>query len=374
MIFNLKTKTVFLIVSEPSADEETVDESSSPPAMTKATITTQVKYDRLWHQEMPHRISGYDISPSLSSSSNEDSTPIKTIQFTIVQTASTSSSSSSHLNDLIPNKQSSQPKHTSSENSALNRRICNDLRLSANKSFSEKVRPARPYFPPRRVDGCSVHDKQNSFENRLQTSNRLSEKRQSDPHIRYAFYNRGFEVATLTKHRKYSLSHCEIRRKAMPDIDEYDSIENDADSSDECSRQNLQYYSGSSGRDITLLPKLKIRICDEMGARIKHSFDESSFSDENFNIDADADDVACTYSSIPQCTIRNDPIENQPKCAHIKSNNDRIDDGNSSHSANDNVDKKQNPNIAGEIDNEIPICKKCGHRLIIRKQFTNAFV
>lgn len=296
---------------------------------------------------MPHQYCGYDISPSLSTSSNEDSTPISTLQFAIVQTNT--------LNDLLPSKQSHPVTVTT--NSALNRRICNDLRLCANKSFSEKVRPARPYLPPRRVDG-STYDNRNSFENRLQP-NRLSEKRQSDPQIRYAFYNKGFEVATSTKHRKYSLSHYEVRRKAMPDIDEYGSMENDEEheeSSDEWqgSRQNLQYYSGSSGRDITLLPKLKIRICDEMGARIKHSFDESSFSDENFNIDD---------SSTPQSTIKNDSIEKSTICEHKKSNESQ-------------PKPKKIPTKIESIHNvnDIPICKKCGHRLTIQKQFTNAFV
>lgn len=293
---------------------------------------------------------GYDISPSLSTSSNEDSTPISTLQFAIVQ----------NKNNLLSNKQqSSSSSHATAapatiESSALNRRICNDLRLCANKSFSQNIRPARPYLPPRRIDG-STYDNQNSFENRLQP-NRLSEKRQSDPQIRYAFYNKGFEVATSTKHRKYSLSHYEVRRKAMPDIDEYGSMEND-ESSDEWqgSRQNLQYYSGSSGRDITLLPKLKIRICDEMGARIKHSFDESSFSDDNFNID----DSTASHS-----TITNDnSIDKFTACEHIKTST--VPESKPKTSAK----SESIPN-----DNNMKICKKCGHRLAVQKQFTNAFV
>lgn len=238
----------------------------------------------------------------------------------------------------------------------MNRKICNDLRLSANKSFSQNVPPARPYLPTSLVDG-STYDNRNSFEQRLHIT-RFSEKRQSDPQIRYAFYNKGFEVATSTKHRKYSLSHYEVRRKAMPDINEYGSMENDEneESSDEWqgSRQSLQSYSGSSGRDITLLPKLKIRICDEMGARIKHSIDESSFSDENFNM----------HDSIPtESVVTNDSME-QPNCEHKPP---QVNDA--------GIDSTASKHVIESIDNDkdIPICKKCGHKLKLQKQFTNAF-
>lgn len=321
-----------MAVSEASAEEDTVEES--PPS-------TKVKYNRLCHQEMPQQMCGYDISPSLSTSSNEDSTPISTFQFALVQKTASK--------DLFI---STQLPESSNTNFALNRRICNDLRLSANKSFSQNVRPARPYLPPRRVDN-STFDSQNSFEKRI-TTNRLSEKRQSDPQIRYAFYNKGFEVATSTKHRKYSLSHYEIRRKAMPDIDESGSMENDEneDSSDEwAGSRHAQYYSGSSGRDITLLPKLKIRICDEMGAQIKHSFDESSFSDENFILND---------SSTVQNPISTVPIDKTPNCAH-KSNN------------NVSVPTSERPTKIKSVDNDASICKKCGHKFKLTKQFTNAF-
>lgn len=241
----------------------------------------------------------------------------------------------------------------------MNRRICNDLRLCANKSLSQNVRPARPYLPPRRIDGSTYDNHRNSFEQRI-TTNRLSEKRQSDPQIRYAFYNKGFEVATSTKHRKYSLSHYEVRRKAMPDIDESASMENDEDeeSSDEWqgSQQNLQYYSGSSGRDITLLPKLKIRICDEMGARIAHSFDESSFSDEHFDIDESSTASQSTTSTV------NESIERSKICEH-KSNKQPI------AKVQTKIETPHN-----DKENDIPICKKCGHRITLQKQFTNAFI
>lgn len=332
-------------VSEPSGEEDTIEESPS----------TKVKYNRLCNQEMPQQICGYDISPSLSTSS-EDSTPISTFQFSIVQKPG--------LNDFfLKNKKSPEPPPPTAF-FALNRRICNDLRLSANKSFSQNIRPSRPYLPPRRVDG-TTYDNRNSFEKRI-TTNRFSEKRQSDPQIRYAFYNKGFEVATSSKHRKYSLSHNEIRRKAMPDIDEYGSMENE-DSSDEWPvSRHLQYYSGSSGRDITLLPKLKIRICDEMGARIKHSFDESSFSDENFN---------ANNSSTAQSTNTNESNEEIPNCEQHKSNDPVTTPSPPLSPSTPSSQQQQQQQLTRieSVDNDASVCKKCGHKLKLPKQFTNAF-
>lgn len=304
-------KRLYVTASEASGEEDTADEL--PPTTCDPTI--------LWHAK-PQPVCG-NISPSPSSSSNEDSTQNNTLQFAL---------DSSALNDLF----------APIDKIALNRKICNDLRVSANKSFSQNIRPARPYLPPRRSDGYSSFDYPNAFEKRI---NRLSEKRQSDPQIRYAFYNKGFEVATSTKHRKYSLSQFEVRRKAMPDIDEYGSMEHEKneendESSDEWqgSRQKLQYYSGSSGRDITLLPKLKIRICDEMGARIRNSFDESSFSDENFN--------------------ETDPVAPADRCEH-----------------KDPSSAKPSAQIDNDDNDRAPeVCKKCGHKRTLQKQFTNAFV
>lgn len=280
---------------------------------------------------------GYDISPSLSTSSIEDSTPLNTLQFAIVQTL--------QLNEFLP-----FDRRASNATLSMNRRICNDLRLSANKSFSQNVRPIRP-LPPRCVDGIT-YDSRNSFENRLY-KNRLwslykPEKQQSDPKIRYAFNNKGFEVATSTKHRKYSLSHYEVRRKAMPNIYEYESMGNDEheESGDEWlgSRQNLQYYSGSSGHDITFLPKLKIRICDEMGARIQYSFDVSSSPNDNFTVD---DSPHSTFDSIDQASF----------CKHQSK----------SILAADLTHR-----IKNEKENNAPVCNKCGHPITLQK-LTDAF-
>lgn len=239
-------------------------------------------------------------------------------------------------------------RNVSSANYGLNRRICNDLRLSENKLFSENIQSARSIntfeLAPRPVDS-TTYDNQNIFENRFNV-NRLSEKRQSDPQIRYAFYNKGFEVATSTKHRKHSLSHYEVRRKAMPDIDEYESDESTQGHDEWLGlRRSIHCYTGSSGRDITLLPKLKIRISDEMGAQIKHSFDDSSLSDEMYTVDGwnTMDNTINDGDSEPSPTV------NEPGISPVKPN--RIDN-----------------------ENDIPICKKCGHKLEIHKQFTNAFV
>lgn len=290
-------------------------------------------------------------------------------------------------------------------NHVLNRHICNDLRVSANKSFSQNVRTARPYLPPRHIDGTSMAatSPANSFENRL-CVNRLSEKRQSDPQIRYAFYNRGFEVASAsTKQCKYSRSHDEVRRKAMPDIDEYEACENsdnDDDDDDEWQqhlglRQNLQHlYTGSSGRDITLLPKLKIRILDEMGARIQQSTfdnDSASASSTSSSSSSFSCDGSTTAPPPPPTPTDNDQmrdestmerwsiVRNSCSSQNRFQNTSRPDRHHSTvkpveKALNTAVDASPTPAAATvAADNDISICKKCGHKLKIKKQFTNTF-
>lgn len=173
--------------------------------------------------------------------------------------------------------------------------------------------------------------------------NILPEKRHSDPQIRYAFYNKGFEAASTN--RKFSLTQYDVRKNAMPNIKECQSIEDD-DSDDESMdfnsadginhfNINNKCYGGSSGRDITLLPKLKIRICDEMGKRVKSSFDESSHSDENIDTFDAIAEQKCNH--IP--TLAYDPFQ----CDAIR--------------VNENFHQ----------------CTKCGHKLLLKKQFSNSF-
>lgn len=210
------------------------------------------------------------------------------------------------------------------ENHSVNRHICSDLSLSGKKVYNQKMNPVRPCFSP-------IKDVSVSFVNEV--NKQFSENRPPDPQIRYAFYNRGFEMATI-RQRKSSFTQFGMRKNIMPNIDECRSQEND-DSNDEWQnlRPNSPYYSGSSGRDITLLPKLKIRICDEMDRPINDSFDKSSSSDE--------------YS----CNGDN------TECCYLTDNLNSFDV------------KYQNSNV----DNCLK-CKKCGHHLRFQKQFTNAFV
>lgn len=265
------------------------------------------------------------MTQTLSISRNEDSMSQNTIQFAII--------SASAVSDEFENTQ-----YASTANYALNRRICNDLRLSANDSLSGQIRAAQLVktfeLEPSQVNSSTI-DNRNSYENQFYI-NRLSEKRQSDPQIRYAFYNKGFEMATTTKHRKHSISHYEVRRMAMPDIDECDAYET-AQNEDEWTmlQQNTHSYTGSSGRDITLLPKLKLRISDEMGARIQHSFDETSSPDDN----SIADD---TLNNVKMLSPNNGTVS--AKSSHIRS------------------------------VNGVQICMKCGHELKTHKRNSNKFV
>lgn len=355
----------------------------------------------------------------MSPSSNEEATtPEISLQYAI--SIPSTATTTTILSDLFKNNQLNAgvsndatssaiaaAAATTAVNHALNRHICNDLRVSANKSFSQNVRAARPYLSPRHIDGTATPATK-SFENRLNV-NRLSEKRQSDPQIRYAFYNRGFEMTTSTKHRKYSLSQYEVRRKAMPDIDEYEACENDVNNDDDDDdesngdddewqqqfglRQNLQqYYTGSSGRDITLLPKLKIRICDEMGARIHHStFDESasaspsSSSTSSFSFDGNFSATAAAAATTTVCDdLRTNLTSAMPKFAResterwskLRRNTFKVDRNSSSEkvigrAATAAAATASTANWTNE--NDIPICKKCGHKLEIQKQFTDAF-
>lgn len=204
---------------------------------------------------------------------------------------------------------------------AFDREICSDLRRTERASGP---RPARPRVPKRNrfdfgiIDGHLI-------------SSVLPEKRLSDPQIRYAFYNKGFEVAASC--RKFSLTQLEMRRSAMPHITEYGSFEDEDGDAAEWAKNcvsNDVVSHGSSGRDITLLPKLKVRICDEMGKQIEGSLDESTPSPDE------------------------KPAANGDHCPHSPRGDPFCSD-----------DVQVNENFRR--------CTKCGH-FQIRKQFTNAFL
>lgn len=224
-------------------------------------------------------------------------------------------------------------------------------KMKTNCSVTRKIAPSRPRMPKRnsRIDF-------QLFENNI-ACNVPSEKCQSSPQIRYAFYNKGFEVTAIS--RKFSLATHEMRTKSsgMPNIDEYAGSTEDNDDSDNNNwtatrpgdaihlfSVNKSNYGGSSGRDITLLPRLKIRISDEMGKRVKSSFDGSTSSDENEfgksfekRFAANNDEHLCAYTATAVATTF-DPFQRyvlQPK---------------------ENFRK----------------CRKCGHRSLC-KQFSNSF-
>lgn len=263
-------------------------------------------------------------------SGDEDSaTEKQTSSSTTLETASVAlqahnSTSSDDQEEQLTSKSLSYRKSSASNFltvTAYDSEICSDLR-----KILRGTKPPRPRVPKRnRIDFGMIDGKL--------ISSHLPEKRQSDPQIRYAFYNKGFEVAASC--RKFSLTQIELKRSAMPNITEYESNEDERAIVERNSfRESTNAIShGSSGRDITLLPKLKIRICDEMGKRIDTSFDENS-------------PLSSNHSS-------NECLKDSGKCKHKSRDDPFVGD-------------------AQKINENFRKCKKCGH-YSIRKQFTNSF-
>lgn len=217
-------------------------------------------------------------------------------------------------------------------------------------SETRKIAPSRPRMPKRN----------NQIDFQLLENHITSEKRPLNQQIRYAYYNKGFEMTSIKFDRKFSLVRHELRTNGacMPNIDEYAGSHEDNDDSDNnkwtksrsadaihLSNRNKSCYGGSSGRDITLLPRLKIRISDEMGKRIKSSYDDSTSSDENDR----SKSFEKRFAMI---------INNQQLCKH-----------NAAAAAiafdpfeNDVIQTKEN----------FGNCKKCGHKILC-KQFSNSF-
>lgn len=236
-----------LIVFEPN-EENNSERRSSSAKVTKTTI----KYDRLWQSDIEfpsisntHQI---DISSSLSTTSSED--------------------------EISNSTTYSKP-----------------FNLKANNSNN----------------GMSISS--NSYEFQQTFNIFLSGKRQSDPQIRYAFYNKGFEVNdTFNRLRKFSLSHYEVQRKPMENINEYGSIENES-SVESVETQQCLFSVDDSGIHI-----------DEMGKPYQYNTDNS------------IDQQLKTNSS------QSDPFQ----------------------SDNNKLKKIKN-------------CEKCGHKPTLQRFFSNAF-
>lgn len=260
---------------------------------------------------------------------NQTSTTPKQETVSVAHQAHNSTSSEDEEQQLL--SKSLSYRQSSASNfltvTAFDSEICTDLRKTIQS-------PLRPRVPKRnRIDFGIIDGKL--------ISSLLPEKRQSDPQIRYAFYNKGFEVAASC--RKFSLTQIELKRSAMPDITENGSIEDEYASIEQtiANRELTNVFThGSSGQDITLLPKLKIRICDEMGKRINSSFDENPASP----------DERKTVSNHCKAT---DVLVNQNKCIH-KTNEDPF-----------NGDKQK-------VNENFRKCKKCGH-YSTHNQFKNSF-
>lgn len=282
-------------------------ESSDENKKINNQICTTVKYDLLWQHypswSTPNSQQSYNSSLDLSPSSSI-STIISEDEISTVNLISNNLFTSNELKSISP-----------TENHSFSRQICNDSSLSAKKTYNEEIHPVRPFV--------NEVDKQ------------FSEKPQPDPQIRYAFYNKGFEMAAKIQ-IKSSFTQVGMRKNVMYNIDECGSQGKKDSKSGNDEWQNLRpssaYYSGSSGHDITQLQKFEIRICDEMGRPVEDSFDNSSSSVE--------------YAS----------NEVNSECYHPTKNLNSFDV------------KYQNNNVDKFLK-----CKKCGHQLRLEKQCSNAF-
>lgn len=177
-------------------------------------------------------------------------------------------------------------------------------------------------------------------ESRNVAGNAFPEKRQSDPQIRYAFCNRGFEVFSRT--RRLSFNQSESRRKAMPLINEY-SFEED-----------LEYYRikqwpanslNSNDDDIVPVPQLKIRVSKERNDASFESSSPDEYSDSYCEMgDLIDDDWFNEEYNFMQSELV-DPFWSED------------DDG----------QKHNKTNVTHGIK-----CSKCGHKCLV-KQFTDSF-
>ena len=109
----------------------------------------------------------------------------------------------------------------------------------------------------------------------------VPEKRLSDPHIRYSFYNKGFDITTATVSRRRFASQNDVRKNAMPNIAEY-CFDEPVDW--QKLKPNQSDFRTRSPTYLGTIPKIKVRISEEWGQRIDSSFDSngSDFFDDLF--------------------------------------------------------------------------------------------
>lgn len=153
-------------------------------------------------------------------------------------------------------------------------------------------------------------------ESRNAAGNAFPDKQPSDPPIRYAFCNRGFDV--FSQSRRLSFGQSESRRKAMPLINEY-SFED----------------------DVVPVPRITIRVCEERNDASFESSSPGEYSDSYCEIDDDWFNEE--YSFMQNEAV--DPFWSED------------DDG-------------QKPNKTGSVCGIT--CGKCGHKCLV-KQFTDSF-
>lgn len=184
----------------------------------------------------------------------------------------------------------------------------------------------------------SINSHVSDHESRDSVANAFPEKRQSEPHIRYAFNNQGFEMISLS--RRFSVNQMEMRRRAMPDINEF-SFEEDLDY-----YQTKQWPVNSlslNADDIVPVPRFKVRLCGDRNKQLDldASFESTSsgeYSDSYLEMIDDGDDADFVYDD-------SDLLD--PFVASEKDGGGR-----------DGVNQKK--------------CMKCGHKNLL-KQFTNSF-
>lgn len=110
--------------------------------------------------------------------------------------------------------------------------------------------------------------------------NAFREKRQSDPQIRYAFCNRGFEeYARPRRHSMWHHGDSSCRPVAtMPDINEY-SFEEDFDAY-RTKEWPVNSLTAPNADEVVPVPRLKIRVCVERGQLMDMASFESTSSGE----------------------------------------------------------------------------------------------
>lgn len=160
--------------------------------------------------------------------------------------------------------------------------------------------------------------------------NTFPEKRQSDPHIRYAFKNHGFEMFAMA--RRYSFNQLEMHRRAMPNINEY-SFEEDLD------HYHIRQWPvdslTSNADDIVPIPRFKVRICGDQN--------------QQFDIDTSFESTSSGEYSDSYLEMIDDPF--------VQSESEFIDPFKINNDCNEKNMKK---------------CTNCGHKYI-KRQFTNSF-